>query len=99
MSTLLKGHWLPKNSLIIEGGVFFIFLLFLIDFHLLKLSSPTSTPTSYTLPHVHEINVKKKITMIFVIAHKAFIFPMGNILTLTSIGFQWQTIHCMIWGF
>ncbi len=47
-STLLKGHWLPKNLLIIKGGVFFIFLLFLIDFHLPKISSPTSTPTSYT---------------------------------------------------
>ncbi len=40
-----------------KGGIFFLFLLFLIDFHIFQLSTLRTNLTSHALPHVHEIHV------------------------------------------
>jgi hypothetical protein len=36
--------------------------------------------------------------MVFIIAHKAFIFSMGNIINININWLEWQTIHHMVWG-
>jgi hypothetical protein len=46
-----------KLDEIIEGRIFFLILLFFIEFYHLELFTPITTPTSYTLSHVPEILV------------------------------------------
>jgi len=56
--------------------------MFFVDFHLLDLFAPTN-PIYCLLPHVHEIYVSQiRWPMVFVIAHRALVFPMGNIINI-----------------
>jgi hypothetical protein len=75
-----------KLDEIIEGRIFFVILIFFIEFHHLELSTPTTTPTSCILSHVQEIHVFSKMYHYIGIVHKAVIFPMGNIF---SIDINW----------
>jgi hypothetical protein len=50
----------------------------------------TTNPTFYPLSHVHDIHVFQiKCPMVFVIVHKALIFPMGNII---NININWNIV-------
>jgi hypothetical protein len=66
-----------------------IILLFFVDFHFLELFMATNL-TFYPLLDVHKMHgFSKKCPMVFVIAHKALIFPMGNII---NININWNIV-------
>ncbi len=79
-----------------NGRIFFLFLLFHIDFLIFQLFALGTNLTSCALPNVHEIHVfSTKMSMVFDILTRPLFFPWE---TLTSIGLQWQKMHHMIWG-